>query len=76
LKIDPVVLNSMPGSFAKACKCVPIKCVDNCYYIAMSDPLNSECVKEIKSYLGAADLKVFLSGDREISDTIRSYYGA
>jgi len=75
VKIDPVILNRVPGSFALACKCVPLKIVDSCYYVAMSDPLNSEAVNEIKSYLGASELRIFLSGDNEIRDTIKTYYG-
>ncbi len=75
LKIDPVLLNRIPGQLALACRFMPIKFVDDCCYIAMADPLNTQAVDEIKSFLGTDKLKVFLSGDNEIRETIKTYYG-
>ena len=74
IRIDPVVLGRVPGSFALACKCMPLKVVDDVFYVAMADPLNSRAVKEIKNYIGFDKLKIFLSGDADIRQAIKKYY--
>jgi hypothetical protein len=74
-KVDPIALGRVPGNFALACKFVPLKIVDDMFYIAMADPMNSRALEEIKSYLGVEKIKVFLSGDNEIRETIKTYYG-
>ena len=75
IKVDPAVLNRLTGDFALACKCMPIKIKEGVFYIAMADPLNNRALMEIKSYLGADRLKVFLSGDNDIRESIGKYYG-
>ncbi|HAJ57229.1 MAG TPA: hypothetical protein DCL35_05610 [Candidatus Omnitrophica bacterium] len=75
VEIDRNVLGRIPGNFALACKFFPIKESDGALYIAMADPLNSGAVDEIKSYLGADNLKVFLASDSEIRRAIKAHYG-
>ena len=75
VKIDPLAVGRVPGAFASACKFIPIKIIDDCFYIAMADPLNTQAVEEIKTYLGVSRLKVFLSADASIKETIKTYYG-
>lgn len=75
VKTDPSVLSLIPGTFALACKCVPLKTVEDVFYVAMSDPLNGRAVDEIKSYVGFEKVKVFLAGDADIRSTIQKYYG-
>ncbi len=74
-KIDPAVLGCIPGSFALACNCMPLKIIDGVFYIAMADPMNTRAVKEIKSDIGFEKVKIFLSGDADIRNTIGKYYG-
>lgn len=74
-KVDPVVLGRVPGGFARAFKCMPLKVVDDIFYVAMSDPLNMSAVDEFKAYFGLDKLKIFLSGDNDICEAIKKYYG-
>jgi len=74
-KIEPAALKAFPGSFALACKCIPVKIVDDCLFVALTDPLNSKAVEEIRSYAGVDKLKIFLSGENDVRDTIKKYYG-
>jgi hypothetical protein len=74
-KIDPLILNRVPGNFALACRFVPLKTVDDVLYIAMADPMNTGAIDEIKSYLGIEKVKIFLSGDNDIRQTIKTFYG-
>ncbi|MBI5873326.1 MAG: hypothetical protein HZB36_04195 [Candidatus Omnitrophica bacterium] len=74
-KIDPLILNRVPGNFALACRFVPLKAVDDVLYIAMADPMNTGAIDEIKSYLGIEKVKIFLSGDDDIRQTIKTFYG-
>lgn len=74
-KIEPSALKAFPGNFALACKCVPLKKVGDCLFVALTDPLNSKAVEEIRVYAGAEKLKIFLSGENDIRDAIKKYYG-
>ncbi len=74
-KIDPTALGRFPGNFALACNCLVIKKVADTYYVAMSDPMNSRAVNEIKAYLGVEKVKIFLAGDSDIRETIKKFYG-
>jgi type IV pilus assembly protein PilB len=75
VKIDPVILNLMPARLAMTFRCLPLRRVGDVIYIAMSDPLNTKAIKEIKSYLGVSKLKIFLAGDMDVQETIKSHYG-
>lgn len=75
VKIDPAILNLMPAKLAMAFQCLPLKRVDDVIYIAMADPLNTKAIKEIKSYLGVSKLKIFLAGDMDVLEAIKSHYG-
>ena len=74
VKVDPRALNLMPANFAKAFGCLPLKRIEDVVYLAMSDPLNAGAVEEIRAYLGVPKLKVFLAGDMDIDEAIKSHY--
>ncbi len=75
VSVDPAVLKRIPGRFALACKCMPIKIEEGVFYVAMTDPLNRRAVKEISTYAGVQRVKVFLAGDNDIREVIKKYYG-
>ena len=74
-KVDRAVLARIPAGFAVAFKCMPLKAVEDVLYVAMTDPLNARAVEEFKTYFGIDQLKIFLSGDSDIRETIKKYYG-
>lgn len=74
-KIEPTALNRVPGNFALACKFIPVKIVDDCLYIAMSDPLNAQALEEIRAYVGTEKIRVFLAGEGAIRGLIKDHYG-
>ena len=74
-KIEPAVLKVLPGNFALACKCIPLKKVGDCLFVTLTDPLNSKAVEEIRSYAGVDKLKIFLSGENDIREAIKKHYG-
>ena len=73
--IEPSVLNAVPGNFAAACRFMPLKSEGDQLYVATPDPLNNRALEEIRAYLGFQDLRVFLSGENDVRETIRKYYG-
>lgn len=75
MSIDPLMLSRIPANFALACQCLPLKMIDDVFFIAMADPLNTTAVEEIKAYLGVEKLKVFLVGEQDLRENIRKYYG-
>lgn len=72
---DPLFLARLPGRLALALKCMPVAVMQDVVYVAMSDPLNATAVSEIKSYFGAEKIKVFLCGDNDLREAIRTRYG-
>jgi hypothetical protein len=75
IKVDPMALTRIPGSLALALRCLPLKFVENIFYVTMTDPLNARAVEEIKAYLGIQKVKIFLSGETDIREAIKKYYG-
>jgi hypothetical protein len=75
IKVDPMALTRIPGSLALALRCLPLKFVENTFYVTMTDPLNARAVEEIKAYLGIQKVKIFLSGETDIREAIKKYYG-
>jgi len=74
LSIDPFIVNRLPGRLAASCRCLPVKEADGTMYVAMTDPLNSQVIDEIRSYLGVERIKVFLTGDNDLQSAIQKYY--
>lgn len=72
--IDPLVVNCLPGKLSQACGCLVFKMMDDTYYVAMSDPLNTQAIEEVKGYLGTRHLKVFLTGDNELQSALRKFF--
>ena len=75
VQVDTAVVNRIPGSLALACKCLPLKVIEDVFFIAMTDPLNTQTVDEIKGYVGVEKFKIFLAGDNDLRDSIKKYYG-
>lgn len=72
---DALVLSRVPGKLASACRCLPLKVVDHVLYVAMTDPLNTQMIDEVKGYLGVDSVKIFLVGDNDMCEAIKKYYG-
>jgi type IV pilus assembly protein PilB len=74
LAIDPFVVNRLSGRLAVSCRCLPVKEAGETMYVAMADPLNSQVIDEIRSYLGIERIKVFLTGDNDLKSALQKYY--
>jgi type IV pilus assembly protein PilB len=59
LSIDPFIVNRLPGRLAASCRCLPVKEADGTMYVAMTDPLNSQVIDEIRSYLAPSASRSF-----------------
>ncbi len=75
IKVEPTAVSRVPGNFALACNFMPVKVVDDCLYIAMSDPLNTQAIEEIRAYIGTDKLRIFLAGEAGIRGLIKDNYG-
>lgn len=75
ISIDSDILEKIPGSFALASLCLPLKMTGHIFYVVMADPLNVEVVDEIKTCVGTSDVRIFLSGENAIRRAIKRYYG-
>jgi type IV pilus assembly protein PilB len=74
LAIDPFIVNRLPGRLAASCRCLPVKEAGGTMYVAMADPLNSQVIDEVRSYLGVERIKVFLAGDNDLKLAHQKYY--
>lgn len=74
LAIDPFIVNRLPGRLAASCRCLPVKEAGGTMYVAMADPLNSQVIDEVRSYLGVKRIKVFLAGDNDLKLAHQKYY--
>lgn len=72
--IDPLAVNRLPGKLSEACGCLVFKAVEDTYYVAMADPLNTQAIEEVKGYLGTHRLKVFLTGENELQSILRKFF--
>lgn len=72
--IDPFIVNRLPGRLAASCRCLPVKEAGGTMYVAMADPLNSQVIDEVRSYLGVERIKVFLAGDNDLKLAHQKYY--
>jgi type IV pilus assembly protein PilB len=75
VSVDPLALNRVPGKLAQGFKCIPLRVVDDVFYVAMADPLNTRAVQEIKDYLNVDKVKIFLAGENDIHAFLSRYYG-
>ncbi len=74
LAIDPFIVNRLPGHLAASCRCLPVKETGGTMYVAMADPLDSQVIDEIRSYLGVERIKAFLTGDDDLRSALQKYY--
>ncbi|MDD5018808.1 MAG: hypothetical protein PHH75_01495 [Candidatus Omnitrophica bacterium] len=74
LCVDPLIVSRLPGRLALSCRCLPFRCVGTAIYVAMADPLNTQVVDEVRNYLGAERIKLFLIGDNDLKDALQKYY--
>lgn len=74
LKINPDVLNKVTAKFVSHYKVMPLKLKDNTLTIAVSDPLNTQMLDDIRLLLGLK-VKAVLAGESEITEAINKFYG-
>lgn len=72
--IDPSVIARFPSRFAVRYKLVPFKMTNNTLTIVTSDPLNIHILEEIGLLLNCK-VEMALSGQIEIEEAIKKYYG-
>ena len=72
--IDPAVIQKIPATFVSHYKIMPVEIKDNFLIIAMVNPLDVRIVDDLRLLLNI-DVKGVLSGEKEINDAIRRYYG-
>lgn len=75
LSLDDVKIDEgLPGQFALACLCLPLKMMGDVCYVVMADPLNTKAVEKIKTYLHSDKVRVFLSGENAIRQALKMHY--
>lgn len=72
--IDPLVIKKVPAKFASYYKIIPVEIDNNVLVIAMVDPLDVRALDDIRLLLGV-EVRGVLSGETEIQEAIRKYYG-
>jgi len=72
--IDPLVIKKVPAKFASYYKIIPVEIDNNVLVIAMIDPLDVRTLDDIRLLLGM-EVRGALSGETEIQEAIRKYYG-
>ncbi len=72
--IEPSVIRMVPAKFAIHYKIMPFEFKNNTLTIAMADPLDIRTLDNMRLLLGV-EVKSALSGEPEIIDAIRRYYG-
>ncbi len=73
-EIEPSVIQKVPAKFSSHYKIIPVELKDNVLTIAMADPLDIRTLDDIRLLLGL-EVRGVLSGELEIHDAIRKYYG-
>lgn len=74
LSIDPGVIEKVPAKFVCHYKLVPISFKENNLTLAVTDPLDVHTLDDIKLLLGC-EITPVLSGEKDILDAIKKYYG-
>lgn len=73
-KSDPLVIRRMPENLSRAFRCLLLRVMDDTAYVAMTDPLNPQSVREIQDYLGVHKLRLFLAGDADLNNALQKAY--
>ncbi|HLB02876.1 MAG TPA: type II secretion system protein GspE, partial [Nitrospiria bacterium] len=71
--IDPEVILLIPENLARRHQIIPIKFEDRSLTVAMADPLDYECIRDLSFYSGYGILPV-LATRREIMEAIDQQY--
>ncbi|MDD5669959.1 MAG: ATPase, T2SS/T4P/T4SS family, partial [Candidatus Omnitrophica bacterium] len=74
VSIDPAVIQKIPATFVSHYKIMPVEIKDNYLIVAMVNPLDVRIVDDLRLLLNI-DVTGVLSGEKEINDAIRRYYG-
>lgn len=72
--IDSSIINKVPAKFASHYKIIPIDFKNQTITIAMANPLDINTIDDIRLLVGL-EVKPVLSGEFEIEEAIRKYYG-
>jgi len=72
--LDSSLVSKVPIAFAKKHKLVPLKMEDGVLTIAALDPLNYEPLDDIRVILGCREIRVVISGEKQILETIHFLY--
>ena len=73
--MDPSVVSLIPESMARDLKAIPLFQIEKNITIAMSDPTDSEAIKEIRFVTGC-EVEPLVAKAAEIMKAIDTYYGA
>ncbi|MBN1522805.1 MAG: hypothetical protein JW928_09775 [Candidatus Aureabacteria bacterium] len=71
--INPEAVQMVPGEVAKKHLLIPLDKFDNCLTVAMSNPLNSKAIDEIKA-LTRCSIQLLISTSSEIKNAISLFY--
>jgi general secretion pathway protein E len=72
--LDPSLVSRVPISFSKKHRIVPVKMEGSTLTAAAVDPLHHEPLDDLRLILGCRDIRVVLSGEREVGRAINRFY--
>lgn len=74
IEISPEVINKVPAKFASHYKIIPIALKENKLTIAVTDPLDTRLLDDIRLLLGL-EVEAYLAGEESILEAIHKFYG-
>jgi type II secretion system protein E len=74
LEISPELINKVPAKFASHYKFIPIALKENKLTIAVTDPLDTRLLDDIRLLLNL-EVQASLSGEQSILEAIQKFYG-
>lgn len=74
IEISPEVINKVPAKFASHYKIIPIALKENKLTIAVTDPLDTRLLDDIRLLLGL-EVEAYLAGEQSILEAIHKFYG-
>jgi general secretion pathway protein E len=72
--LDPHLVSKVPIAFSKKYKVVPVKMDEGVLTVATVDPLQYEPLDDLRLILGAREMRVVLSSEREVFQAISRFY--
>lgn len=74
IEINPEVINKVPAKFASHYKIIPMALKENKLTIAVTDPLDTRLLDDIRLLLGF-EVEAYLAGEESILEAIQKFYG-